>query len=122
MKLHPFLVRKEWRDKYKVLWEEILELPEVMVPKKKGENNDIYDKGNLKNTTFNRDLVAKILNLMAERKVLATTCAKRLYEALEGDKNRSVYNALAYLPTKEVVLAVDGLIKKIKKSLLNVHQ
>ena len=122
MKLHPFLVREEWRDKYKELWEEILELPEVMVPKKKGENNDIYDKGNLKNTTFNRDLVAKILNLMAERKVLATTCAKRLYEALEGDKNRSVYNVLAYLPTKEVVLAVDGLIKKIKKSLLDVHQ
>jgi hypothetical protein len=28
-----------------------------------------------------------------------------------------VYNALAYLPTKEVVLAVDGLIKKNQEIL-----
>lgn len=106
MKLHPLLVREEWRDKYKELWEEILELPEVA--------KVIYDKGKQQETTFNRNLVGNILHLMKERKIFVPTAhATKLAETLEGDTNASIRAKLGELPPKEVKDAIEILIKCI---------
>ena len=104
MKLHPVYVRKEWQDKYKELWKQIMELPAVSAT--------IYNKGKQQGTTFNRNLVANILHLMAEKKVLALTAnATKMAEMLEGDTNASVRAQLGVMPPKEIELAVGVLMK-----------
>ena len=104
MKLHPVYVRKEWQDKYEELWKQIMELPAVA--------EKIYDKGRQQGTTFNRNLVAGILHLMAERKVFVPTAhATKLAEVLEGDANASVRAKLGEMPPKEVKDAVEEWLK-----------
>lgn len=103
MRLHPIHVRQEWREKYQALWEEILELPAVA--------DRIHDKGRQQGTTFNRNLVANILHLMAEKKVLAITVnATKMAEVLEGDANASVRAKLGELPLRVIEQAVESLI------------
>lgn len=104
MKLHPSLVRKEWQDKYKALWEEILELPAVA--------DKIYDKGRQQGTTFNRNLVGNILHLMKEMEVLAVSSnATEMSMKLEGTSKHSIRAKLGEMPVKEVKDAVEGLLK-----------
>ena len=103
MKLHPVYVSKEWQDKYEGLWKAILELPVVA--------DRIHDKGRQQGTTFNRNLVANILHLMAEKKVLAITAnATKMAEVLEGDANASVRAKLGEMPSREIEQAVESLI------------
>jgi hypothetical protein len=102
MRLHPLHVREAWRDKYEVLWQQLLELPEVA--------DKIFDKGKQQNTTFNRNLVANILHLMAERKVLATGNATKLAIALEGTSDTSVRAKLGEMPSRPVKVAVEKLL------------
>ena len=103
MRLHPLHVREEWREKYQALWEEILELPAVSAT--------IYNKGKQQGTTFNRNLVANILHLMAEKKVLALTAnATKMAEMLEGDTNASVRAQLGVMPPNVVKNAISGLL------------
>ena len=103
MKLHPVYVSKEWQDKYEGLWKQILELPAVA--------EKIYDKGRQQGTTFNRNLVANILHLMVEKKVLALTAnATKMAEVLEGDANASVRAKLGEMPEKKIMDAVGELI------------
>ena len=103
MRLHPLHVRQEWREKYQALWEEILELPAVSAT--------IYNKGKQQGTTFNRNLVANILHLMAEKKVLAFTAnATKMAEMLEGDTNASVRAKLGEMPPKEMKESIEVLI------------
>ena len=104
MRLHPIHVRQEWREKYQALWEEILELPAVA--------DRIHDKGRQQGTTFNRNLVANILHLMAEKKVLAITAnATKMAEVLEGDANASVRAKLGEMPSRAIEQAVGVLMK-----------
>ncbi len=104
MRLHPFHVRKEWQDRYKPLWESILELPEVA--------ERICDKGKQKHEhSFNRDLVGNILCLLKLKEVM--TCqanATRMSEVLEGSKESSIRAKLGEMPAKEVAVAVEGLL------------
>ena len=94
---------KEWQDKYEGLWKQIMELPAVA--------EKIYDKGRQQGTTFNRNLVANILHLMAEKKVLALTAnATKMAEVLEGDANASVRAKLGELPLRVIEQAVESLI------------
>ena len=103
MKLHPVYVSKEWQDKYEGLWKQILELTAVA--------DRIYDKGRQQGTTFNRNLVANILHLMAEKKVLAITAnATKMAEVLEGDANASVRAKLGEMPSRAIEQAVESLI------------
>ena len=107
MKLHPFLVRKEWQEKYSSLWESILDLPAVA--------SKVYDKGRQQNTTFNRNLVANILHLLAERGVLATTNATKLAEALEGTSETSVRAKLGEMPAdRSLLTSIEALLKTLK--------
>lgn len=103
MKLHPVYVRKEWQDKYQTLWNDVLELPAVA--------DRIHDKGRQQGTTFNRNLVANILHLMAEKKVLALTAnATKMAEVLEDDANASVRAKLGEMPLREIEQAVQRLL------------
>ena len=102
MRLHPSHVRQEWQDKYQALWEEILELSAVA--------DKIFDKGKQQNTSFNRNLVGNILHLLAEKKILNTTNATRLSEALENDPNASVRAKLGEMPPPEIRRCIEGLI------------
>ena len=104
MRLYPLHVRQEWIEKYQALWEEILELPAVSAT--------IYNKGKQQGTTFNRNLVANILHLMAERRVLTITNATKLAEMLEGDANASVRAQLGVMPPKDIESSVGKIIVK----------
>ena len=103
MKLHPVYVSQEWQDKYEWLWKQILELPAVA--------EKIYDKGRQQGTTFNRNLVANILHLLADKKVLTTNNATKLTIGLEKDENASVRAKLGEMPPKEVKDAVEEWLK-----------
>lgn len=102
MRLHPSHVCKEWQDKYRPLWVDIIELPAVA--------DKIFDKGKQQNTTFNRNLVGNILHLLAEKKILNTTNATRLSEALENDPNASIRAKLGEMPPPEIRRCIEGLI------------
>ena len=107
MRLHPSHVRPEWQDKYEGLWGSILELPAVATV--------IYDKGRQQNTTFNRNLVANILHLMSEKKVLTTNAhATKMAEVLEGDANASVRAKLGEMPPKEIRMAVVEVVDVVE--------
>ena len=104
MRLHPSHVRQEWQDKYQALWEEILGLSAVA--------DKIYNPGRQQGTTFNRNLVANILHLMAEKKVLTfTASAKNMAIVLEGDADASVRAQLGVMPPKEIELSIMELVK-----------
>ena len=99
MRLHPSHVHQEWQDKYQALWKEILELPAVA--------DKIYNPGRQQGTTFNRNLVANILHLLAVKKVLTSTAsAKNMAIVLEGDANASVRAQLGAMPPKEMEHAI----------------
>ena len=102
MRLHPSHVCKEWRDKYRPLWVDIIELPAVA--------DKIFDKGKQQNTSFNRNLVGNILHLLAEKKILNTTNATRLSEALENDPNASVRAKLGEMPPVVIRRYIEELI------------
>ena len=104
MRMHPSHVRQEWQEKYQALWESILELPPVACK--------VYDKGRQQGTTFNRNLVANILHLMAEKKVLTfTASAKNMAIVLEGDADASVRAQLGVMPPREIELSIMELVK-----------
>lgn len=104
MRLHPSYVREEWKARFRMLWENILGLPAVA--------DKVYDKGKQQNTTFNRNLVANILHLMAEKKVLATDNATKLAMALENDPNASVRAKLGEMPETKIRTEVEKLVGK----------
>ena len=103
MRLHPSHVRQEWQEKYQALWKSILELPAVACK--------VYDKGRQQGTTFNRNLVANILHLLAERRVLTINAnPTEMAKLLEGDANASVRAKLGEMPEKVIGLAVTELV------------
>lgn len=103
MRLHPSHVRQEWQEKYQALWKSILELPPVACK--------VYDKGRQQGTTFNRNLVANILHLLAERRVLTINAnPTEMAKLLEGDANASVRAKLGEMPEKVIGLAVTELV------------
>ena len=103
MRLHPSHVRQEWQEKYQTLWKSILELPPVACK--------FYDKGRQQGTTFNRNLVANILHLLAERRVLTINAnPTEMAKLLEGEANASVRAKLGEMPEKVIGLAVTELV------------
>lgn len=103
MRLHPSHVRQEWQEKYQTLWKSILKLPPVACK--------VYDKGRQQGTTFNRNLVANILHLLAERRVLTINAnPTEMAKLLEGDANASVRAKLGEMPEKVIGLAVTELV------------
>lgn len=96
-------VAKDWRNRYETLWRNILENADI--------SHVIYNPGQQKNTTFNRNLVANIIYIMCKMDVITETNATRLTMALEGNKESSVRAQLAVNPN-------DTHIKNIVEQIL----
>lgn len=96
-------VAKDWRNRYETLWKEILALPEV--------DAVVYDPGKQQGTTFNRNLLARIIYIMCNEKVVTENNASHLTYALEGDAEHSVRAQLRMYPAdSDIRQKVLGLI------------
>lgn len=100
------LLSDKWSEvAYKKLWDDVLALPSV-----KAEAMKI---GKQQGTTFNRNLIAHILNVMVNKGVFnSSVTSQAMAEALEGTKDHSVRSAVGQSPTdKSMISAIDKLIK-----------
>jgi len=75
------LISEEYQERYDELWMGILELKEV--------REEVYDKGKQQDTTFNRNLVAQIFHMMADkicssRKEKARRTARQAHKEICG--------------------------------------
>ena len=96
-------VAKDWKNRYEILWHNILSLPEVSAL--------IYDPGKQKDTTFNRNLVANILYIMCNQGIISETNATTLTVALEHDKDHPVRAQLRKDPDdKDLMSKIESLI------------
>ena len=109
MKLHPAYISMEWVGRYRTLWNKILEISEV--------EDNIYNPGKQKGTTFNRNLVGNILHLMIDENIItanARTCAS----ILEGNGDSSIQAQLRIAPQpKSIKLEVNNLIESYRKKV-----
>lgn len=91
----------DWKGRYDKLWLDILEIPEV--------DAEIYDKGQQKDTIFNRNLVGNIIHVLIG-KVIAETNVTTLAKALEGKGTGSVRGQMGNKPSAEIEKALLELI------------
>ena len=94
----------DWTDKYDRLWVSILALPEV--------DAQVYDKGRLHNTLFNRALIGGIVRVMLDKGIFARTASPTTLAPLVGIGNESFRKEMGLYPSKEIRTAVAGLIEK----------
>lgn len=93
----------EWKGKYDKLWLDILEIPEV--------DAEIYNKGQQKDTIFNRNLVGNIIHVL-KGKVTGETNASALTIALEGNDKASIRGQMGKNPSAEIENALLELMTK----------
>lgn len=96
-------VAPRWQSRYEELWRNILDIPEVAAV--------VHDPGKQQGTTFNRNLVARIVCLMCARGVIAEQNATTLTLALEGDKEHSVRAQLSNKPDKAIIEEIEPLLR-----------
>ena len=98
------LLSYKWDNRFMELWEDILDLPEVKLK--------IYMVGRQRGTTFNRNLVANILNRLSiygvYRGGYRTT---EIAICLEGDISHPVRAALGQVPPSDIIYSIDELMK-----------
>ena len=93
-------LKDEWKSRYMKVWEDILDLQQV--------SEKIYHPGKQQGTNFNRNLVANILCYLDNRGAYKEKYnASQLAEALEGDKDHSVRNALGEMPSADIKSRLD---------------
>lgn len=98
-------VARDWKNRYETLWKEILALPEV--------DAVVYDPGKQKGTSFNRNLLARMIYIMCKEKVIVEDNATQLTLALEGDADHSVRAQLKMYPEdSDIRKKVSDLIAK----------
>lgn len=97
-------VASAWQPRYEDLWDTLLTLPEVAA--------EIYRPGKQQNTSFNRNLVAKILSVLIDCGVIAEHNLTRLTTTLEGDKEHSVRQALAQKPSSVIEQKIRHILGK----------
>lgn len=98
------LIRHEYQERYDEIWMGILELKEV--------REEVYDKGKQQDTTFNRNLVAQIFHMMAEKICAPTIKVAHMAERLEPDKgvDHPVRKKLAEAPKKGIKKSVENYL------------
>lgn len=99
------LVREEYHECYDDLWMQILELKEVKL--------QVYNKGKQQDTTFNRNLVARIIHQMGDRIYVEGVSDQQYAEYLEPGKgkNHSVRQQLCAMPETPIKRAIEGLLE-----------
>lgn len=98
------LIKQEYQERYDEIWMGILELKEV--------REEVYDKGKQQDTTFNRNLVAQIFHMMAEKICAPTIKVAHMAERLEPDKgvDHPVRKKLAEAPKKGIKKSVENYL------------
>ncbi len=102
------VVREQYRNEYDTIWEGILELTQVRTL--------IYNKGKQQDTTFNRNLVAKIIHQVSDWLYLPTANTVKMAEYLEPEKGieHPVRQKLGESPEKDVKKAIEAYVKEKK--------
>ena len=98
------LVADKWKERHEELWLQILEIPQV--------NAQIYDKGKQQGTSFNRNLVGRIIGLLAQKMVYSTQKATQIAIVLEGSNKHSIRQAITLPPSQEINNAVLQLLNQ----------
>lgn len=93
----------DWKGNYNQLWLDILDIPQV--------DAEIYNKGQQKDTIFNRNLVGNILHVLIG-KVIGETNVTELTKALEGKPGASVRGQMGSSPSPEIEKPLLELIAK----------
>ena len=106
------MVTPAWADHYLDLFKHIFALPQVRV--------NIAIVGKQQGTTFNRNMVANVVQMMLQENdiFLPTANPSRMAETLEHNKDHSVKAALGAVPQdKQLKEAVKAVIKECKQAL-----
>ena len=99
-------LRDEMQDNFINMWEGILNLDIVVA--------SIYNPGKQQGTTFNRNLVARIIHYLDGYRIYKGNYnAAELAMALEGDKEHSVRAALGKYPADDIVTHLDRFMNSI---------
>ena len=110
-RLHE-MVTPSWASRYMDLFKQIFALPQVRV--------NIAVVGKQQGTSFNRNMVANVVQMMLQEQdiFLPTANPSRMAEKLEHNKDHSVKAALGAVPQdKQLKEAVKTVIKESKQAL-----
>ena len=106
------MVTPAWASRYMDLFKQIFALPQVRV--------NIAVVGKQQGTSFNRNMVANVVQMMLQEQdiFLPTANPSRMAEKLEHNKDHSVKAALGAVPQdKQLKEAVKAKIKESKQAL-----
>lgn len=97
----------QWSDIYGELWQNIIDLPSV--------STEIFNPGKQQDTTFNRNLVARIIRLLGSHGAFGIRYnAQHLTELLEGTKDHSVRAQLGYKLDSPIMISdIETKIKSM---------
>ncbi|MBQ8155157.1 MAG: hypothetical protein IJ082_02400 [Prevotella sp.] len=100
------LVKDDFKKEYDEFWMQILELEEV--------KQQVYNKGKQQDTTFNRNLVARIIHQIGDKVYLMGINDQQYAEYLEPGKgkNHSVRQQLCLMPEAPVKRAIERFLEK----------
>lgn len=100
------LVKDDFKKEYDEFWMQILELEEV--------KQQVYNKGKQQDTTFNRNLVARIIHQIGDKVYLVGINDQQYAEYLEPGKgkNHSVRQQLCLMPEAPVKRAIERFLEK----------
>ena len=99
------LVKEDFKKEYDEFWMQILDIEEV--------KQQIYNKGKQQNTTFNRNLVARIIHQIGDKVYLVGINDQQYAEYLEPGKgkNHSVRQQLCLMPETPIKKAIERFLE-----------
>lgn len=99
------LVKDDFKKEYDEFWMQILELEEV--------KQQVYNKGKQQDTTFNRNLVARIIHQIGDKVYLMGINDQQYAEYLEPGKgkNHSVRQQLCLMPETPIKKAIERFLE-----------
>ena len=99
------LVKDDFKKEYDEFWMQILELEEV--------KQQVYNKGKQQDTTFNRNLVARIIHQIGNKVYLVGINDQQYAEYLEPGKgkNHSVRQQLCLMPETPIKKAIERFLE-----------
>lgn len=97
-----------WKANYRKWWGEIIDHSTVV--------SEIYNKGQQKDTTFNRNLVGNIINYLGHRGMIKQWNASDLTIALENNKDHSIRtSSLSKEPPTYIIKVLKPYVKDESK-------
>lgn len=99
------LVKDDFQKEYDEFWMQILELEEV--------KQQVYNKGKQQDTTFNRNLVARMIHQIGDRVYIVGINDQQYAEYLEPGrgKNHSVRQQLGLMPEAPIKKAIERFLE-----------